>query len=413
MSLLIITLPLLPADPQSLFDCVQSEDGVNLTRHTQAALALLPAPDRQTQVVAVVPLQALSWHCVSLPPGSLPRTWLAERSSKRLRSILNGLLEDQLLDDPAQLHLALQPQLQVGVPLWVAACDQAWLKAALGLLTTAGYKVSRIVPESSPQALGLAIEVSGDTDQARVAGLIGAPGAHERSSVLVCALSATAVGLLEPQTPVVAEPAVAALAQHLFARPVSLQHRGQRLLQAGTAAWDLAQFEFTNAQRDPRWTPLLQGLQSFVRAPRWRAARWALGILVLGNLIGLNTWAWREQNGLQAQRQAIRAVLTDTFPKIPVVVDAPLQMAREVTALQRTSGSAGGSDLESILALFQALSPVSYVPVTIDFMASELRLQGPAMTEPEQARVVAGLKAQGLAASVQGDQWLIRSGGAP
>ncbi|MDD2924317.1 type II secretion system protein GspL [Rhodoferax sp.] len=413
MSVLIITLPLTPADTAALFDCVQSPDGRTVASHARVPLALLPATDRQTEVVAVVPLQALSWHQVQLPPGSLPRSLLAERGGNRLRAILDGLLEDQLLDEPAQLHLALQPQPQVGLPVWLAACDRAWLKAALAVVEQAGHSVTRIVPESSPQALSEVIEVTGEADRPRVAGLLAPAGEATAAGVLSCALSAAAVNLLDAGAAVVAEPAVVTLAEQVFQRAVTLQQRGERLLQAAHSPWDLAQFEFTNAQRDPRWAQLMQGLQQLARSPQWRAARWALLVLVLANVIGLNAWAWREQRVLAAQRAAIRAVLTDTFAKVPVVVDAPLQMAREVAALRRASGSAAGSDLESLLSSFSTLAPASYVPTTIEFAANELRLGGPAMTAQEQARVTAGLKAQGLMASVQGDQWLIRTGDTP
>ncbi|MDR3367582.1 type II secretion system protein GspL [Rhodoferax sp.] len=418
MALLIITLPLESADKAALMDCVQSTDGQSLASYVSAPLALLPRAEASLEVVAVVPLQALSWHRVTLPQGSLPRSLLADRGANRLRAILDGLLEDQLLDDPAAMHLALQPQPQVGVPVWVAACDRAWLSSALGALSQAGYNVTRIVPESSPQALVDVIEVTEGQSQPMVAGWIGAASPSDaldgqRSGMLASALSATSVALLAPDTPVVAEPAVAALAEQLFQRPVTLQQRGQRLLQAAQTPWDLAQFEFTNAQRDPRWANLAQGLQSFARAPAWRAARWALALLVVVNLIGLNTWAMRERASLTAQRQAISAVLTDTFPNTQVVVDAPLQMARAVALLQRASGSAAGTDLETILSSFSALAPVEYVPTAIEYAANSLRLSGPAMLAPAQERVISGLKAQGLAASLQGDVWLIRAGGTP
>ena len=51
--------------------------------------------------------------------------------------MLEGLLEDQLLDEPEALHFALQPQARGGGPLWVATCDRAWLRAALQVLESA------------------------------------------------------------------------------------------------------------------------------------------------------------------------------------------------------------------------------------------------------------------------------------
>ena len=417
MSLLIITLPLVPVDNSALFDYVLSPDTSTVVGHACVPLALLPdVAARQAEVVAVVPAQALSWHQVQLPQGSLPRTLFGERGTTRLRAILDGLLEDQLLDDTAQMHLALQPQPDAAGLVWVAACDRAWLKAALAALAAAGHAVTRIVPEFTPQALTEAIYVIGEADHAQLAGLLQRTPAGEagRTSVMVCELSGVSVALLEAgSVDVLAEPAVAALAEHSFKRPVTLQQRAQRLLQAAQSPWDLAQFDLTNASRDRRWERVSQAFGSFARAPQWRAARLALMAVVMGNLIGLNAWALREQSSLKAQRQAIRAVLTDTFPKIPVVVDAPLQMAREVAALQRASGSPAGTDLEGMLSSFSTVAQVGYTLSTIEYVANELRLTGPALAAQPQAQVSTTLKALGLAASAQGEQWLLRPGVAP
>jgi len=411
MPLLILTLPLEPANTAAPLDCVQSADGASVSVARALPLALLPGVDRQTEVVAVVPLQALSWHRVVLPPGSLPRAVLGQRNPARLRAILDGLLEDQLLDDPAQLHLALQPDPQVGSPVWVAACERAWLQSALGVLAQAGLSVARIVPESTPQALAQAIEVTGSPEQPWVAGLTRAD--TDQVGVLHGPLSAGFVSLLPSQSPVLAEPAVAALAEQCLGRTVTLQQRGDRFLQAALQPWDLAQFDFANAQRSARWTALRQGLGQFARAPQWRAARWALALAVVVNLVGLNAWALREKSLLQAQRQQIRAVLTDTFAHVPVVVDAPLQMAREVAALQRAKGVGTTADLESMLSTFSTLAPAGYALKAIDYEANELRLCGPAMAPDVQQRLGAALRAQGVVATPQGDQWVLRAQGTP
>lgn len=412
MPLLIVTLPLEPANTAALLDCVQSADGAAVSSASALPSALLPSVDRQTEVVAVVPLQVLSWHRVVLPPGSLPRAMLGQRNPARLRAILDGLLEDQLLDDPAQLHLAVQPEPLVGSPIWVAACERQWLQSALGALAQAGLNVARIVPESSPQALTQAIEVTGSPEQPWVAGLRGGD-APEQVGVLHCALSNGVVGLLDAQTPVLAEPAVAALAEQCLGRSVTLQQRGQRLLQAALQPWELAQFDFTNAQRDARWVKWRQALGRFARAPQWRAARWALALVVLANLVGLNAWTLREKRLLQAQRVQIRAVLTDTFAQVPVVVDAPLQMAREVAALERTKGVGSAADLETMLSSFSSLAPVGYALTAIDYAANELRLSGSPMAADVQQRLITALRAQGVAATLQGGQWGLRAQGTP
>jgi len=431
MTQLIITLPLDIASPAALFDYVQSPDGRAVNAHASVPLALLPAQtERQGEVVVVLPARALSWHQVQLPQGSLPRQLLGERRGNRLRAILDGLLEDQLLDDPSQCHLALQPQPVTSAPVWVLACERAWLDAGLKALAQAGLVVVRIVPEFTMQSLDGTVFVTEHATGAQAAGL-WAPRGPGSDAVLVCPLTPAMAFLLAPpdaaqvpgiagaETPaptgvrLVAEPAVAALAEQMFQRPVQIEQRAQRLLQAAQSPWDLAQFELAHAGRSRRGKQLAQGLANLARAPQWRAARWSLALLVLVNVMGLNALAWHEQSRLDAQRQQIRAVLTDTFPKLPVVVDAPLQMAREVAVLQRTRGNAAGTDLEGMLASFSALAQQGYVPDTIEYAANELRLSGPAMPATATEQVLGGLASRGLKASLQGGQWLLAPGGAP
>jgi len=410
MTTLIITLPTAGADAAALYDYVLTAEGGAPASSAIVPLALLPLPTgRQTEVVVLLPMPALSWHQVLLPKGSLARGLMAERGASRLRAILDGLLEEQLLDDPALLHLALQPQPVAEAPVRVVACDKAWLGAHLQALAQAGLMVSRIVPEFTPEALALTVFVVGDEQHPMLVG----------GNLVICPLSAAAVAWLgEPSDPggmpeVVAEPALAALAETLFKRPVTLQQRPQRLLQAAQTPWDLAQFDLVNANRNQARARLAQGAQSFLRAPPWRAARLALVALLLVNLVGLNAWAWREQAALQAKRQAVRAVLTSTFPKIPVVVDAPLQMAREVAALQRASGAASGADMEAMLASLADVLPATQTLTTLEYVAQELRAKAPAASEAEQARVTLALRQQGLAATWDGAQWIIKAGAMP
>lgn len=410
MNSLLITLPTSGADTTSLYHYVLTSDSSTEFHSASVPLALLPLPpDRQTEVLALLPMQALSWHQVQLPKGSLSRGLMAERGASRLRAILDGLLEDQLLDEPSQLHLALQPQPGGDAPVWVVACDRTWLGAHLQALAQVGFAVGRIVPEFTPEALTQTLYVVGDEQHPMLVG----------GNLLPCPLSASAATWLGAPSAdgvlpdVVAEPAVAALAESLFRRPVTLQQRTQRLMQAAQTPWDLAQFELVNANRDRVLAQWRQGVRSLLSAPTWRAARLALLALVLVNLLGLNAWALREQAALQAKRQAVRAVLTNTFPKIPVVVDAPLQMAREVAALQRASGAATGTDLEAMLASFGAAVPATQTLTALDYAAQELRVKTAAASAAEQARVALALKQQSLAAIWDGTQWLLKPGPTP
>jgi general secretion pathway protein L len=418
MTTLLISLPLTDPDASTLYDHVLSADGQTVSSHASASLALLP--HGADEVVALVPALAMSWHQVTLPEGSLPRAFGGERAIVRLRSILEGLLEDQLLDEPAQLHLALQPQASSGAPVWVAACDKAWLNHALNALAQAGFTVKRLVPEFTPEGLQDSLVVTGQADRPRVAGLRSRPSAtgtdaSQANEMLAVDLNFMTAQWLHGgssgQVQILAEPAVAAVAESLLGRPVVLVQHAERLLQAAQSTWDMAQFELAHAERERHWARVVLSVNHFLRAPQWRVARLAVLAGVVANLIGLNAFALREQTMLAAKRQAVRSVLTDTFPNIPVVVDAPLQMAREVMALERSNGATSGHDLESLLASFSTVAPEEYALTAIEYAANELRLKGPPI--PDVDVFTEKLNNLGLQASQQGDQWLINAGRQP
>ena len=152
---------------------------------------------------------------------------------------------------------------------------------------------------------------------------------------------------------------------------------------------------------------------SLLRAPRWRAARLALLALLAVNLVGLNAWAWKEQALLNAQRVAIRELLTSTFPQVRVVVDAPLQMAREVAVLQQASGVATGRDMETMLGALGVVVPVNTVPAAIEFVAGELRLKGLNLKPEDFSTASFKLKSLGYGASAEGDALVIKQVSGP
>src|SRR6218665_3498908 len=171
MSPLILFLPPGRRGPATEYSYTLTADGHHATGHGSAPAALLPAPPTPApqldapgpprppapllpepagpgaEVVAVVPARALSWQRLLLPPG-LPLG--AGQQTPRLRSALEGLLEDRVLDDVGQLHFAIEPGAQVGQALWVAVCDRDWLRENLQALEAAGRRVARVVPEFAP-----------------------------------------------------------------------------------------------------------------------------------------------------------------------------------------------------------------------------------------------------------------------
>lgn len=405
MTTLIITLPLALPTAATPCDGVLSTDGQTVMRHVEAPMALLPAP-AGVEIVAVVPVRRLSWHRLALPPGTLNKGLFQEGNAPRLRAVLDGLLEDRVLDDPAQLHFAIEPQAQAGAPIWVAACDRAWLHAWLAALEQAGRPVAHIVPEMAPpaeEAGRASLHIIGSPDHAQLV-LSGADG------VSVLPLSAASAALIDwpEDAEVVAEPAVAALAEQHFRRPARLQTGPERWLLAAQSAWDMAQFDLLYTRRARTRKRLSALAKTLLRAPRWRAARWATVALVAVNLVGLQAWAWQEKAALAARRAAIRDTLTATFPEVRVVVDAPLQMSRALADLQRRSGTASSADLETMLAQFRAAAPDARTPSAIEFKAGELRLKGLDAASPGLREVSAALQARGYSARLEGDSLLIK-----
>jgi general secretion pathway protein L len=364
-----------------------------------------------TETLLLLGAAQLSWHRVQLPKG-------ATANSARLRAVLEGLLEDQLLDDPATLHFALAPAAAKDARTWVAVCDKAWLRNGLQALEAAGITVVRIVPELVPDALADANE--GAAPAAGAGSLYATDNADQplllhasASGVTPWPLQASTVALLQwPQDSLLrAEPAVAALAEQLFGRSVQLQSRAERALAACQSDWDLAQLDLVNNQRSRSLKRLSSAARTLLQAPRWRAARWSLLALIAVNLLGLNVLAGAERAAVQAQRKAIDAVLTGTFPATQVVVEAQVQMQRAVAALQQNAGALDTRDFETLLGAWARAAPAAPAPTGLDFANGELRLQGMTLPASALAEATQALKAQGYTLSATGSDLTLR--GAP
>lgn len=379
-------------------------------RHLDAPLNLLPdTPGAET--VIVVPARLLSWHRLELPKGTLERGFFQDGQASRLRSVLNGMLEDRILDEPDALHFAIQPQARAATPIWVAACDRAWLCAWLLALEQSGRPVARIVPEIEPTAHdqpGFAmLHVMGTPEHALCVW-------SSSRGVTVLPLSGASVALVaatrsEADTPrICAEPGVAELAERHFSGSVSLQTSAQRAIAAAQSSWDLAQFDLLRT-RGARSRKRLSSLGAALwRSPEWKPARWAAIALVAVNVAGLQVWAWKEQAALAAKRVTIRSILTTTFPDVRVVVDAPLQMARSLADLQRQSGAASSGDLETMLGLFQSVAPELPSPVAIEFIAGEMRLKVLDASSPAVASLSTRLQSHGYTAALDGDRLVLK-----
>ena len=399
MSSLFVHLPAAPVTAATEFAYVLSVDGRIPGAASSAPASLLPAAQGAgSEVVALVPADALSWHRIEWPRGLTP-------ASPRLRAALEGLLEERLLDDPETLHFAVEPHVRAGEPAWVAACDRVWLRSCLDVLDAAGRTVTRIVPEVAPEAPP-ALMAMGEPEHAILL-------SRSPQGVRVLPLAAASMALLPPVTDdllCVAEPGTATQAEALLQRPLVLQPAAQRWLLAAQSGWNLAQFEFARSARARAIKRLATAGADWLRAPRWRPARWGVLALVAANLVGLHAGAWEERAMLEAKREEMRRILTTTFPQVKVVIDAPAQMAREVAALGQATGTATPADLEVLLGALAAAAP-GRVAGGLEYARGSLRVRGLGWTTGDLRRAEPALRARGLGATLEGSDLVLRSGG--
>jgi general secretion pathway protein L len=206
-----------------------------------------------------------------------------------------------------------------------------------------------------------------------------------------------------------AEPAVAELAESLLGRRVPIVKPASRWLQASRSPWDLAQFDLASTGRARASKKLAAIWRAAWHGPEWRLARWGALVLVLTQLIGLNAWAWKERSALDGKRAAVNSILKQTFPSVQLVVDAPAQMVREVATLQQATGGVSAIDLEPMLGAVATSLPPGRVPSAIDYTAGQLRLRGLGLQPSEAGNVAATLSARGYSARSEGDLLLVQA----
>lgn len=370
------------------FDYLLSRDGFTPVSQGRSAAALLPKAD---SVIAVVGDSDIAWHRITLPKAP----------SARLRAALTGVLEEALLDDADATHLALAPGAAAGQPTWVAAVNRRWLHGELGELERHRVFVDRVVPAVWPDS-----PPSGHFSAARGAASVDGSGAphdvvltwsHADGVAVLRLLGGLARALLPAELPAdarwTATPEVATTAERWLAAPVAVVSAGERALQATRTLWNLRQFDLaarhrgTRAARDAwrRWL-----------SPGWRPVRYGLLALLVVQLLGLNLWAWHLRSELDAQRQAMVSLLQATFPQVSAVLDAPLQMQREVDTLRAAAGRPSAADVEPMLLAAAAAWPPSQPPVNnLRYESGRLTLSATGWSDAEMTQFRSQLQPAG------------------
>ena len=394
--MLIIALPHSANAASTVYAHVHS-DGHSVLRHAMGAASTLSA--HAGEVVAVVPHSRLAWLHVQLPPAS---------HGPRLQNVLHGLLEDRLLDDPQQLHLVLAPNAldvaRTGGETLVAVCDKQWLRETLAPLQAAGLTVQRIVPELSPRDKAV-LQVMGEPDHSQ------SVLCHAHGVTLLppnIAQWRAFAQLSQDDLQIQAEPAMVARVQSTLQRQPMLQSEAQRWVKSSQSDWDLAQGEWAQGPMQLIQRQAMIAWRTLFYAPSWKPVRWGVLTLVALQVLGLNALAWREQSALSAQQASLKTILQTTFPAVSLVIDAPLQMQREVDALQQKSGAASSTDFEPMLAALASVLPAGQTPQQIHFTNHALRIQGVALDN--SATAMTRLNRQGLSLRQESnDTWVLQA----
>jgi general secretion pathway protein L len=208
-----------------------------------------------------------------------------------------------------------------------------------------------------------------------------------------------------------AEPSMVARVQQLLNIQPQLQTAAQRWVQSAQSDWDLAQGEWAQgrSQRGLRW--LQATWQTVWHAPAWRPVRLGVLSLLLVHVVGLNVFAWREHKAQQSQMAALNQILRQTFPTVTLVIDAPLQMQREVDALKQKSGAVSNTDFEPLMVALASVLPSSNnaSPTQLHFANQTLRIHGVPF---DGASANQKLKAKGLQLRDEGnDVWVLQAEG--
>lgn len=382
------------------YDYVLTPDGRDISAEGRAAAAALPAADG---VIAVVAESDVSWRRVELP-----------RAGRQMRAALAGKLEEALLDEPDTLHFALEPDALGGDTAWVAVTSRPWLAEHLAQLEAAQVFIDRVAPLSWPDepARGHFFEVQTEREGAGIA----LRWSHADGVATLPLNGGLARQFFPPGLVNAAQwtatPGVATVAERWLGTTVTVQTPAQRALAVVDSAWNLRQFDLAPRARGVRALRLVS--RTLMRKP-WRPVRYGLAGLVLVQLLGLNLWAWQQHRELAARREAVTATLTGAFPQVRAILDAPVQMRKQLDLLRASAGSVGEQDLEALLGAaalawpsdrpptdalaFEpgrlTVSAQGWAPGQIDNFRTQLRSEGWQLDASEGKLTISRASAQG------------------
>ena len=365
------------------FDYVLSTDGQRVTEHGRATPAALP---RASQVVLVLRPADVAFQRIAIPKAP----------AARLRAALTGVMEEGLLEDEDDVHLAVAPDAKAGAEHWVAVVNKPWLRAQLDALEFGNVSLDRAVPSWWPDqgVAGHTFREGGPDEPAQLAwrddaGVLCVPLASPVSRALLAAL---------PEDTVVrwtATPETALDASEFVGMPVASVTDEEQALRAARAGWNLLQFDLAPQRRGVK---LVRDLAArFAFDPAWRVTRIGLAALVVVMLLGLNIRAFQESRRLLAKKAALTTIVAETFPNVKSIYEPAAQAQKEIDTLRAAAGRPGDGDIETLLQAAESAWPQSHSPVeNLKFEPGHLTLPASGWSPQEIERFTTQLRAAGV-----------------
>ena len=418
----------------------------------------LPAADR---LILLLPAADVLLVPANVPPLALPK----------LRLALPNLVEDRLVQDAQQCHIALGPRLGATPARgWRAPrepqsralmiADRAWVRFILD--TFAGHKhrtchllpAQLCVPFETPAAAAASIaEPANGVERAEPSLDASAePAAHVPAVETPAAVARATIALdaappSDPDAPVAVD---------ITVRTGHAEGYGLRLLPANVGSWLGIAPTPATLMVSPALRELAPGLSADPAAATLDWSTWAAGArdalasgdadlcqfdFARGGVAGMDWSAWRlpialavllvvvQLIGMNARwltlraeqkrlDTAMRAQLQTAFPNTPVILDPPAQMRRQVEQLRLAAGKSAPEDFLPLADRF-AQAATGLAPdalLALDYHGRALTVTLKDGTDTETLRTAArniGLNMaaaeapRGAEAAVPGSRWTV------
>jgi general secretion pathway protein L len=289
---------------------------------------------------------------------SLLEVQVPPMSAARLKAALPNLVEEQLIDDPAQCVVVAAPGNQPRRT--VAVVQRAWLEGWVKMVTAYGARQVQAVPAqlclpwSEERVSAAVLHWWSDADLAlrlSQSDGIGLPISNPEGDLAMAVLES--VLAVVPEAPVslyVPPPLVSAYQSAL-----------STLRESGSEGASRVVIEADNWQR---WLAAM-GRAPLDLAPglggasgpqfNWKPLRWPLtlaALVLLINIVGLNYDWWRMRGEANTLRATLTQIFRAAYPKESVVMDPVAQMRQKLAAARRGAGQSSPDDFAPLLASF-------------------------------------------------------------